>query len=75
MKASLISTVVVFKSFLNTLQKIADAAFNTKGLNNYNCFNILLVVCLGSSTDIGGHLGLIASSHRAMVGHVETVIR
>lgn len=58
LKTSLISTAVVFKSFLNTLQKIADAAFNTKG----------------SSTDIGAHLGLIASRHRAMVGYVENVV-
>eukprot|EP00092_Neocalanus_flemingeri_P001540 GFUD01001642.1.p1 GENE.GFUD01001642.1~~GFUD01001642.1.p1 ORF type:complete len:701 (-),score=240.25 GFUD01001642.1:116-2218(-) len=57
LKNSLISTASVFQSFVSTLQKIADAAFNTKG----------------SSTDIGVQLGRIASRHRAMVGHVETV--
>jgi len=59
LQSQLHSITTVFGSFLETVQKIADSAYNSKG----------------SSTDLGICLTRIVLRHRALEDHIKTVAR
>eukprot|EP00090_Calanus_glacialis_P018836 TRINITY_DN29155_c0_g1_i1.p1 TRINITY_DN29155_c0_g1~~TRINITY_DN29155_c0_g1_i1.p1 ORF type:complete len:349 (-),score=87.14 TRINITY_DN29155_c0_g1_i1:418-1464(-) len=59
LSSQLQSTATVFSSFIDTVQRLADSAHNTKG----------------SSTDLGSWLTKIVLRHRALEDHIKTVAR